>query len=76
MNYKIEDRIDYILEKDKISTPQRICEILKDEIKPIIENYLYLESEVVVRFKKEGNKNRFWIEFDISRIKPVCYIPY
>lgn len=76
MDYKIAKRLEYILNNDKISDPQSICEILKDEIKPIIENYLTLQNDIVVRFKKVNNKNIFFIELEANRIKPFGYIPY
>lgn len=76
MDYKIAKRLEYILNNDKISDPQSVCEILKVEIKPIIENYLTLQNDIVVRFKKVNNKNIFFIELEANRIKPFGYIPY
>lgn len=76
MNYKIENRINNILNSDKMGDPQAVCEVLKDEIKPIVENYLNLQNEVVVRYKKENNKNIFFIELVAERIKPFGYIPH
>ena len=76
MDYKIAKRLDTILTNDKISDPQHICEVIKEEIKPLIESYINLESDIKVRFKKDKNKNIFWIEFSADRIKPFGYIPY
>ena len=76
MNYKIEDRMEYILDKDKITDPQHVCDILRNEIDPIVQNYLNVKDDIKVRFKKENNKNVFWIEIDAERIKPFGYIPY
>ena len=76
MDYKIQNRINNILTKDKMSNPQSVCNILKNELKPIIENYLSLQKEIVIRFKNENNKNIFFIEFETERIKPFGYIPY
>ena len=76
MNYKIQDRINTILRNDKMNNPQSVCKVLKDEIKPIVENYLTLNKEIVVRFKNENNKSIFFIEFEAERIKPFGYIPY
>lgn len=75
MIYKIQDRMDYILSKDKICDPQRVCELLQDELKPIIENYINLQNDIKVRFKKEKEKNIFFIEINAERIKPFGYIP-
>ena len=75
MNYKIENRIEYILDNDKMNDPQILCDILRDEIKPIVENYLNLNSEIMVRFKKENNRNIFFVQIDADRIKPFGYIP-
>lgn len=76
MDYKISRRLNYILNNDKMSDPQAVCDILKEELKPIIETYLSLEKEPVVRFKKDKNKNIFFIEMQAERIKPFGYIPY
>lgn len=76
MNYKIQNRIENILNNDKMCDPQAVCELLKNEIKPIVENYLTLQNDLIVRFKKENNKNIFFIEFQAQRIKPFGYIPY
>lgn len=76
MNYKIKDRMEFILDNDKMCDPQHICDVLKEEVKPIIENYLNLQNDIKVRFKKEGNRNIFWIEIYADRIKPFGYIPW
>ena len=76
MDYRIANRIDYILNKDKISSPQEVCKVIQDEIKPIIENYISLQNDIKVRFKKENNKNIFFIEIEAERVKPFGYIPY
>lgn len=75
MDYKITNRLNYILENDKMSDPQQVCDILREEIKPIIQNYINLQNDIKVRFKKENNKNTFWVEIDAERIKPFGYIP-
>ncbi len=76
MDYSISNRMEFILNKDKMCDPQRVCEILKEELKPIIENYISLKTEPMVRYKKEDNKNIFFIEINAERIKPFGYIPY
>lgn len=76
MDYRIKDRMEFILDNDKICDPQYVCDILKEEIKPIVENYINLQNDIRVRFKKEDNKNIFWIEINADRIKPFGYIPY
>lgn len=76
MQYKIEDRMEFILSQDKIVDPQRICELLQDEIKTIVENYIKLKDEIKVRYKKDNNKNIFFVEFEAERIKPFGYIPF
>ncbi len=73
MNYKIEERIENILTSDKIGDPQHVCKVLEEELKPIITSYIVLSSEVKVRFKKEDNRNIFFIEFCAERIKPFGY---
>lgn len=75
MDYRITKRIENILRNDKLPDPQHICEVLEDELKPLIESYIELNSDIKVRFRKEKNKNStFWIEFSAERIKPYGYI--
>ena len=76
MDYKIAKRMEYILNNDKMNDPQRVCDILKEELKPIIENYLTINNDFVVRYKRQNHKNIFFIEIDAERIKPFGYIPY
>lgn len=75
INYKISERLNNMLESDKISDPQHMCEILKVELKPLIKSYIELQDDIKVRFKKVQDKNIFFIEFEAERIKPVGYIP-
>lgn len=75
MDYKITDRLGFILDNDKMKDPQYICQVLKDELAPIVNNYINLQDEIKVKFKKEDNKNKFLIEIDAERIKPFGYIP-
>ena len=76
MDYQISKRMNYILEKDKMYDPQMVCQLLKEDLKSTIDNYLELNSDIKVRYKKEGNKNIFFIELDARKIKPFGYIPY
>ena len=75
MEYKIAHRIQSVLNSDKISDPQTLCQVLRDEIKPIVENYLSLSKDFKVRFKKEEERNIFFIELEADRVKPFGYIP-
>lgn len=75
MHYQISDRIQNMMDCDKIINPQWVCHVLEEELKHIIENYLVVSKDMKVRFKKEGSKNIFFIEFEASRIKPFGYIP-
>ena len=74
MDYRITDRLKTILANDKMADPQHICQVLKEELKPLIESYIMLDSDIKVRFKKDNQKNIFFIEFSADRIKPFGYI--
>ncbi len=74
MDYKITDRLKTILANDKMADPQHICQVLKEELKPLIESYIMLDSDIKVRFKKDNQKNIFFIEFSADRIKPFGYL--
>lgn len=75
MRYQIASRIEEILCEDKFSDPQHVCDVLKEEIEPIAENYLNLNGEIKVRYRKEGDKKIFFIEMSAERIKPFGYLP-
>ncbi|MBQ8444621.1 MAG: hypothetical protein IJX25_04645 [Clostridia bacterium] len=75
MNYQISQRIQNIMDSDKICNPQSVCRVLEEEFKPIVENYLSLSKDFKVRFKKDKDKNIFFLELEASRIKPFGYIP-
>lgn len=74
MDYRITDRLKTILANDKMADPQHICQVLKEELKPLIESYIMLDSDIKVRFKKDNQKNIFFIEFSADRIKPFGYL--
>lgn len=79
MNYEISEpsinRLSTLLRKDKCDNPQYVCEVLKGELEPIIQNYISLSSPVNVRFRKFGEKLLFSVEIDAERIRPFGYIP-
>lgn len=75
MRFKIANRIEEMLCEDKFADPQRVCEVLKDELQPIASNYLALNDDIRVRYRKEGENNIFFIEMKAERIKPFGFIP-
>ena len=75
MRYQIASRIEEVLNEDKFCDPQHLCEVLQEEIQPIAKNYLSLNGDVIVRYRKEGEKNVFFIEMNADRIKPFGYVP-
>ena len=55
MRYHIaENRLENILQRDKVNDPQRVCEILKGEINNAIGSFLSLFLPIVIRFPKVG----------------------
>ena len=68
-------RLSTLLRQDKCENPQFVCEILKGELEPIIQNYISLSWPVVVRFRKFNEKLLFSVEIDAERIRPFGYIP-
>lgn len=75
MRYQIASRIEEVLSVDKFSDPQHLCDVLQEEIQPIADNYLALDGDVKVRYRKDGDKNIFFIEMSADRIKPFGYLP-
>lgn len=72
---QVASRIEEIVKNDNISNPQGVCRVLEKEIQKLVENYLVLNNEIVVRFRKENCKNIFFIEFQANKIKSVGYLP-
>ncbi len=64
------ERINEFLIKDKFSNLEQVAEILKEEVAPIARNFLLLEKEPIVRFKREEDGFVFNIEIKANRIKP------
>lgn len=64
------DRINELLIRDKFKNPQDVAEILKEEFTPIARNFFLLDDDLVVRFRREGDKFVFNVEICASRIKP------
>ncbi len=75
MDYQIKQRMQYILDEDKMQDPQRVCKLLEEDLKSVIENYLSLSEDIKVRYKKENNKKIFFVEIQAQRIKPFGYVP-
>ena len=63
-------RIEDVLVRDKFENIALIARMLEKEITPIVKNYLNLEDDVVVRYRKSGDKFVFDIEVKAARIKP------
>lgn len=76
MRIKIaENRLENILQRDKISDPDRICEILKGELTSVIQGYINLAKPLDIRFHREGEHMIFSIEFEAERVKSFGYLP-
>ena len=67
-------RIEDVLVRDKFENIALIARMLEKEITPIVKNYLNLEDDVVVRYRKSGDKFVFDIEVKAERIKPFGMI--
>ena len=73
--FQVASRIEELIKNDNIFNPQGVCRILEKEIQKLIENYLVLKKEIIVRFKKENGNNIFFVEFFADKIKTVGYLP-
>ncbi len=71
-----QNRLENILQRDKITDPDRVCEILKGELQSVIEAYINLAQPISVRFHKEGERMLFNVEIEASRVKSFGYLPY
>ena len=76
MRYHIaENRIENILQRDKVNDPQRVCEILKGEINNAIGSFLSLSRPLEIRFRKDGERMIFSVEIEVERVKSFGYLP-
>ena len=64
------ERFNEMLIRDKFTNPAQVAEVLKGEITPIARNFFLLAGDLVVRFKRDGDKYVFNVEIQASRIKP------
>ena len=71
----VASRVEEMLKLDNISNPQGVCRVLEQEIKTLLENYLVINKEIIVRYKKEKGKNVFFFEFQAEKIKNIGYLP-
>lgn len=62
-------RMNELLIKDKFTNLDRVAEVLKEEITPIVQNLFVISMQPVVRFKREGEKYIFDIEIEVDRVK-------
>jgi len=62
--------LNELLIKDKFTNLEQIAEILKEEVTPIARNFFLLSDDVVVRFKRNGDRYIFNVEIQASRVKP------
>lgn len=58
-----------LLIKDKFTNLDRVAQVLKEEVSPVVRNLFVLSSEPIVRFKREGETYIFYIEIETSRVK-------
>ena len=72
---QVASRMEEMIKNDNISNPQGVCRVLEQEIKGLVENYLVLNKNIVVRHKKEKGKNIFFFELQAEKIKPCGYLP-
>ena len=76
MEYVIANtRLENLLGRDKCYDMERMCEVLKGEIAPVIENFITTAHPINVRFRKEGERMLFSVEIEALRVKPFGYMP-
>ena len=68
------DRLNSVLNNDKFFDLDSTSTLLAGEILSVCRDYLDVEGNVVVRYKKEGDKMIFTAELCANRIKPYLYM--
>ncbi|MGN1200952.1 MAG: hypothetical protein ACI4R8_01625 [Candidatus Caccovivens sp.] len=64
------ERINELLIRDKFTNLEQIAEVLKGEVTTIARNFFLLDDDLVVRYRREGDKFVFNVEISATRIKP------
>lgn len=62
--------LNELLIRDKFSRPEIVAEVLKEEIMSVARNFFLMEKDIVVRYKRQGDKFVFNVEIVADRIKP------
>lgn len=65
------ERIEEVILRDKFENIEEISEILEEEISSLARNFLLLNGDVKVRFKREKFGYVFNAEMQAIRIKPL-----
>lgn len=65
------ERIEEVVLRDKFENIEEVAEILKEEISFFSRNFLLLNDDVKVRYKREKFGYVFNVEMRAIRIKPL-----
>ena len=65
------ERIEEVVLRDKFENIEEVAEILKEEISSLSRNFLLLNDDVKVRYKREKFGYVFNVEMCAIRIKPL-----
>lgn len=67
------NRLDSMLQIDKNYVPEEVVLLLKSELKKLLKEFFSLKTDPRVRFISHDCV-KFFIEFEVDRIRPLGYI--
>jgi hypothetical protein len=69
------NRLCRILAGDKNQSPERLCALVKSDIKMLLNNYAELDGDVEVELCSDGQQFLFVITCKANRMKTLGIIP-
>lgn len=70
-----ENRLSRILAGDKNQSPERFCELLKSDVKMLMENYAELSGDIEIELEAVNDEFVFVVKCKAVRMKTLGIIP-
>ncbi|MGI5841846.1 MAG: hypothetical protein ACOX6H_00955 [Christensenellales bacterium] len=70
-----QNRLTRILTGDKNQSPERICSLIKSDLKLLLENYVELADDIDIVMEAFEDEFSFYVSFKANRIKNFGIMP-
>ena len=70
-----KERLEKVLFKEKAQHPEKVCEVLKSDIKKLISNYADIEEDANVTMQTTNEGFEFDIKVRVIRLKSFGSLP-